>query len=135
MSADADAESPSLDARPTRTAINNLRANKAAALRLPAPTDSLPQAALYEYLSASEFYQFREVDILEKRGRDDEGRRLWGVPPRVDRWIAENVDTTTTPCANATGFRCVEAGETYTCTTEACDCRFGRETALEVVGR
>ena len=131
----ADAESPSLDARPTRTAINNLRVNKAAALRLPDPTDSLPQAALYECLSASEFYQFRSAGILEKRGRDDEGRRLWGVPPRVDRWIAENVDTTTTPCANATGFRCVEAGETYTCTENDCDCRFGRETALEVVGR
>ena len=128
----ADAESPSLDARPTRTAINNLRANKAAALRLPAPTDSLPQAALYEYLSASEFYQFRSAGILEKRGRDDEDRRLWGVPPRVNRWIRENVDTETTPCANATGFRCVEAGETYTCTDDGCGCRFDRETALEV---
>ena len=123
---------PSLDARPTRTAINNLRVNKAAALRLPDPSEPRPQAALYEYLSTSEFYQFREAGILEKRGRDDDGRRLWGVPPRVDRWIAENVDTTTTPCENATGFRCVEAGETYTCTDDDCDCRFDRETALEV---
>ena len=125
---------PSPDTRPTRTVINNLRVNKAAALRLPDPSEPRPQAALYERLSTSEFYQFREAGILEKRGRDDEGRRLWGVPPRVDRWIAENVDTTTTPCENATGFRCVEAGEVFTCTDDECECRFGRETALEVVG-
>ena len=129
MSADAG---PSVNARPTRTVINNLRVNKAAALRLPDPTEPRPQAALYERLSTSEFYQFRSAGILEKRGRDDEGRRLWGVPPRVDRWIRENVDTTTTPCENATGFRCVEAGEVFTCTDDECDCRFGPETALEV---
>ena len=135
MSADADAESPSVDARPTRSVINTLKPNKAAALRLPAPSEPRPQAALYERLSTSEFYQFRSAGILEKRGRDDEDRRLWGVPPRVDRWIRENVDTETTPCGNATGVRCVEAGETYTCTDDECDCRFGRETAAEVVGR
>ena len=126
---------PPTTARPTRTTINNLRVNKAAALRLPAPSDPRPRAALYEHLSTSEFYQFRCAGILEKRGRDDEGRRLWGVPPRVDRWIAENIDIETTPCESATGVRCVEAGETFTCTDDDCDCRFGRETAAEVVGR
>ena len=126
------ATTPPTTARPTRTIVNNLRVNKAAALRLPAPSDPRPQAALFEHLSTSEFYQFREVGILEKRGRDDEDRRLWGVPPRVDRWIRENVDIETTPCESATGVRCVEAGEVFTCTDEACDCRFGRETALEV---
>ena len=126
---------PPTTARPTRTIVTTIRANKAAALRLPAPSDPRPQAALFEHLSTSEFYQFREAGILEKRGRDDEGRRLWGVPPRVDRWIAENIDIETTPCANATGVRCVEAGETFTCTDGECDCRFDRETAAEVVGR
>ena len=123
---------PSPGTRPTRTVINNLRVNKAAALRLPDPSEPRPQAALYECLSTSEFYQFRSAGILEKRGRDDEDRRLWGVPPRVDRWIRNNVDTETTPCGCSTGFRCVEAGETYTCTDDECDCRFDRETALEV---
>ena len=131
MSADADAE-PSLDARPTRTAINTLRVNKAAALRLPDPTDPRTQAALYERLSTSEFYQFRSADILEKRGRDDEDRRLWGVPPRVDRWIAENVDTTTTPCGCSTGVRNLGDGE-FTCTNDDCPETFDREAALEVL--
>ena len=128
-------DTPSTSVRPTRSVINTIRANKAAALRLPAPTEPQPRRVLYERTSCSQFNVFREAGILEKRGRDDEGRRLWGVPPRVDRWIAENIDIETTPCANATGVRCVEAGELFTCTDDECDCRFDRETAAEVVGR
>lgn len=125
-------DTPSTSARPTRSVINTIRPNKAAALRLPAPTEPQPRTVLYERLSCADFQRFRTNGILEKRGRDADGRQLWGVPPRVDRWIRENVDTQTTPCGNATGFRNLRDEAGFTCTDEACDCRFDRETALEV---
>ena len=128
-------DTPSTSVRPTRSVINTIRANKAAALRLPAPTEPQPRCVLYERTSCSQFNLFREVGVVAKRGHDADGRQLWGVPPQIHRWIAKNVDIETTPCGCSTGVRCVESGETYTCTDDECDCRFGRETALEVVGR
>lgn len=89
-------------------------------------------------LTVAQLEKFREAGVIQTVRVDyDRSTRpyVWktypGVPRYAKRWL-ENQERT--PCDNATGIRCVESGEVYTCTDDECDCRMDRETAEEVVG-
>lgn len=79
---------------------------------------------------------FHKSGVVEKLHRCDDNptRAYWETAQGVYEYAQDRFgDLDTTPCGHATGVRTLEAGETYTCTDESCDCRMNRETALEVV--
>jgi hypothetical protein len=124
---------------PVRERLALLKCNPYGAQQLPEPAPGVPLATLKEDLDTSTLYSFMTAGILQKRYRVHQDPRykgrghLWGTAANCYRWVEENIESTLTPCGNATGVRCVESGETYTCTDESCDCRFDRETAAEVI--
>jgi hypothetical protein len=116
-----------------------LRWNPYEASQLPEPDEELRLSALRDRIGHATLYQFCSAGIIEQRRdcrNDDEydhSGHLWGTEPSCYRWVEQNIDTTTTPCGNASGIRTVESGETYTCLDDDCGCRFDYDTALEVV--
>lgn len=85
-------------------------------------------------ISGGTLKAFDAAGVVEKVERQTNGSpSTWRSVAGV-RDYAQTVSErrTTTPCGNATGFTTIEAGEVYTCNDDACDCRFGREVALEV---
>jgi hypothetical protein len=76
---------------------------------------------------------FSRTEIIEAVGSDN-SRTEWQTAQGVAEWVEDHLaGRTYTPCGCSTGIRTVEAGETYTCRDDECACRFGRETAEEVV--
>ena len=128
--------------QPGKSIVRRLQWHPQTAYKLPSPDEAEPQAALRERMSLSEFRLCTNIgalvkaeDLAEDPTTDASGY-TWTTPEHVHEWIAERIDEpTTTPCGNSTGVRCVESGETYTCTDDDCDCRFDRATAEEVLGR
>ena len=124
-------------------ARNYLLSHQPVALSLPDPDEDVSFETLISEIGRSAAFRLQTLEIIEKvrfvgddEAFDHEGY-LWRTSPAAARWIdcVISEDVVTTPCGCSTGVRCVEAGEVFTCTSEACDCRFDRETALEVVGR
>lgn len=122
--------------RPTQSVMNLLMANPAAAAALPSPDEAVPRTALDDRIDASQFTKFCEKGILRSAGRAGDAYasrgHLWTVPMHISRWIEHNCQATTTPCGRSTGIRNLGDGW-YSCTDDACDCRFRAETAREVL--
>lgn len=60
--------------------------------------------------------------------------RIWWTKPATARAIAALDEPPTCPeGCYATGVRCLEAGELYTCLTDDCGCRFGRDRAQAIL--
>ena len=120
-----------------------LLSNQMVALSLPDPDEDVSFEALISEIGRSAAFRLQALEIIEKVrfvGDDeafDHKGHLWRTSPAAGRWIdcVISEDVVTTPCGCSTGVRNLGDGETYTCTEDDCDCRFGRETALEVVGR
>lgn len=87
-------------------------------------------------LSHAALVAFHKAGVVEKLYRDETtpSRAYWQTAQGVHGYAQNRFgDLDTTPCGNATGVRTLEAGETYTCTDDACSCRMDRETAEAVV--
>jgi hypothetical protein len=125
---------------PTPAARSCIKDFQPAVQQLPDPDETCTLAELIDRIGYSTCYRFRAAGVIEKR-RDvqfdsdyDTSGYLWSVPEHVHKWAREHTDVENlTPCGSATGIRCVEAGEVYTCTADHCDCEMTREEALEVV--
>lgn len=75
---------------------------------------------------------FSQVGVIQKCGYEDDDTyaHYWETKQGVRDWLESRIENRdTTPCGHATGIRTIEAGTTFTCTDDSCDCRMDRETA------
>lgn len=112
-----------------------LQANPQAAHNLPDPDERWTVREM-ESMAERTHAKLRNHAGVEKVGEErcDAGNgfvNVWQVSEAVAAFIDESVvEPSLTPCGH-TGV--VNLGDEYTCQTETCDERFGRETALEVL--
>jgi len=138
----------SADAQAPRTVVGELAStllyNREMAVKLPAPGESF---ALQESeLTQSELQRLQELGAIKRVDREycrsDSGSRYtrsrWQTVAHVHEWVeAQFGDVPECPGkgCRATGIRCLEPGERYSCTNESCPETFGPETATELIGR
>lgn len=109
-----------------------LRYNRSIALALPAPSE--------EWTLADVNYSQATLRTLSEKGHiqrtgtvDSGGAHVWRTDSATYAYVEKHLERNyETPCGNS-GVRCIDAGETYTCTADDCDCRFDRETAEQVM--
>ena len=124
-------------ATPSKKVRQTLRSSPAAALELPDPDETFSRQELLQrpHWTESLCSIATANDILVIDEYHVNGSHSWSVNDDVYAWVVDTIDPPTlTPCGHQ-GIRCVEAGETYTCSLPdaECDERFGREAAEAVI--
>jgi len=125
-------------ATPSKPIRETLTYHPSAALELPEPDQTIRRSELLEqpHWNHSLASIATTHGILKKEVHRKTTGHLWSVDADVYAWVVDTIDPPDlTPCGHQ-GVRCVEAGETYTCSlpdTE-CDEQFGREAAEAVIG-
>lgn len=111
--------------------------NRQVALALPAPDAEWTVRDVPE-IDHTVTNRLHKNGAIERVGRtrqtnDRTTATIWQTDAATHAWVHEHIERThETPCGNS-GVRCIDPGETFSCTDDDCDCRFGRETALEVM--
>ena len=112
---------------------------RAAIQRYPLEAQKLPQDG--EWLREDIDLHFGALNVFSRNGvvtkvREDprqDKRHFWTTTPGVVEWVENHTSEPSTPCGHATGIRTIEAGTTFTCTDDSCDCRMSRAEAEEVI--
>jgi len=111
-----------------------LQAHRRVALALPDPEEEWRAPDVPDRVSKTlRALRQKGAIVRVRREEYDDCRSKYGVyrtVERVDRWITANIPVLPGGCQHG-GIRCVESGETYTCSEGDCDVRFNRETAQE----
>jgi len=89
----------------------------------------------------SALMDLKKLGLIRRGPRQDKGSRqsgctyrIWWTKPATARAVAALSEPPTCPEGNyTTGVHCLEAGEVYTCPTDGCDCRFGRNRAEAIL--
>jgi len=116
-----------------------LQKNPAVAFGLPAAGE--PWRARHVSFGEGELKLLRDAGMIERGprqryGHSQSGRTyyVWFTKQDVAQKIATLDEPPTCPEGRyATGIQCLEAGETYTCPADDCECRFGRDRAEEIL--
>lgn len=125
------------DQSPIRDLATWFRFNRQVALALPEPDTEWTVREVPE-IDHTVTNRLNKNGAIERVGRtpqckDRTSVTIWTTDSGTYEWVQEHIERTNeTPCGNS-GVRCIEAGETFSCTDADCDCRFGPDTAREVM--
>ena len=116
----------------------SLEGRRQAALALP-PHGETWTTADVELLDSGAVKSFHVGGVIARVERQYDGANVWETEPGIHEWVHEHFDSaatcpgTDTRSCPATGIRCLEAGECYTCTDPDCEARFGPATARRLL--
>lgn len=115
-----------------------LRYNRIVAVALPAPDQEWTVRDVpFDHSTINRLHRDAAIERVRRTREpgDCSTVSVWRTAPGVYEHIQQRIDRPhETPCGNS-GVHCIERGETYTCTDDDCDCRFGPETARAVMAR
>jgi hypothetical protein len=116
----------------------SLEGRRQAALALP-PHGETWTTADVDPLDSGAVKSFHVGGVIARVERQYDGANVWETEPGIHEWVHEHFHSdatcpgTDTRSCPATGIRCLEAGECYTCTDPNCEARFGPTTARRLL--
>lgn len=122
--------------RPTlpQRVSKRLHANPQMAHQLPAPAETWTLRGC-DAIDESDHTIFRQTSVIRRVGETDTGTGtvgLWQTTERLSAYVEQRVpEPNLTPCGHTGVTNLGDDG--YTCQTDDCDGRFGREAALAVL--
>ncbi len=116
----------------------SLEGRRQAALALP-PHGETWTTADVEALDSGAVKSFHIAGVIARVEREYDGANVWETEPGIHEWVQTHFNSeatcpgTGTRSCPATGVRCLESCEVYTCTDPDCGARFGPTTARRLL--